>query len=388
MAYLDNNATTVMSPATIKEMVLWCNKGNPSADYASAKSAREMIDVLRKKIQHYAGADYDIIFGSGASEANATMIHNVICMYTKPHILYSAIEHKSIIDCVNKYAEIGLCTAGVVPATRSGHILPDVVSSMLTRNTKLVCVMYANNEIGSINDIKAIGQIVKANGSIFHCDTVQTFGKIPKIPSCVDSFCVSFHKLAGPPGVGCLAIKPGLLQVPLIAGSQNNSQRGGTENTPGLAASLHAVSLCMENRAEKNNNMLILKKIIYDDLVKFGAQSYKQYKKPTSPKPIIIFLTGIEPEYFLPNTILLSVVSTKHNICNAKLKKALATEKIIISVGSACNTSSAKASHVLYSIGADQDIRKGALRISLADATTKDEVKYFTKKFIEVISKL
>lgn len=407
MIYLDNNATTVMPPEVKKEMINWCNVGNPSADYESAAACRKLMEEFRLLIGRLCGMNvccgdprdgkdtsltpqYRILFTSGASESNATVINNIVSSFTKPHIAYSAVEHKSIIDAIDHYTKLGLCTATAIPVTVSGHVTAAAVTAAMQSNTKLVCVMHANNETGAINDIHSIGRIAHKFGAAFHTDAVQTFGKYyvrvaASDPAArndgtplVDSFCVSFHKLGGPTGVGILAIRKGLLQTPLIFGSQNDKLRGGTENMPGIGASYRALMLNNVDRSAKNIKQRNLKIHLCKKLgAMYPVLPYHQYVASTArPRvPTIILISGIKN--YLPGTLMISIVGTARTVCNAKIKKKLAEQKIIISVGSACNTANAKASHVLYALGADADIRAGALRISIGDNNTEREIDLF-----------
>lgn len=416
MIYFDNNATTIMSADTKKAMLFWCNSGNPSSGYASAKDARIMMEKFRVFIGKLCGIEtccadireqltpdarrddnkYKIIFTSGASESNSTILQGVITAYTLardtiPHIVMSAIEHKSLLLCAESYAERGLATLTLVKPTFSGHIRPEDIAAAIKPNTCIVCVMHANNETGAINDIAAISKIAHANDIPFHCDTVQSFGKAPITG--VDSFAISFHKLGGPPGVGALIVKQKLLIgynfPPLIFGTQNDNMRGGTENIPGFGASFAALRSLMQDTG-RNERCFAIKTLIMKMIsAKIPTRKYTQYmdinNKTNSPELEVIYLSD-NSKYYLPNTLLLSVVKkTKPYICNEKLKNYLEKKNIIVSVGSACNTSSKSASHVLYSMGADEYIRKGALRISVGGSATESQAKKFVAEFINAI---
>ena len=360
-------------------------------DSDSATNARARADPNK----------YKIIFTSGASEANCTVLQGIIDAYAEatgnlPHIVMSSIEHKSLLSMTQSYVERGRATATYVQPTPSGHIRPDDIERAITSTTAIVCVMHANNETGAINDIKGIGAVAHKANVPFHCDTVQSFGKTPINPVAenVDSMSISFHKFHGPPGIGALVIKQQLLlgykMSPMIFGTQNEGIRGGTENLPGIGAAFVATKYTMDDRIGKNARTMRLKKYIMTEIsARVPARPYSQYIKDqpggTKPSVEIIFLSG-PTEYYLGNTILLSVVKRKlPAICNIKIKSSLEAAGIVISVGSACNTASAKASHVLYSMGADDLIRAGALRISLGDDTTLEDAKRFIVEFLKVV---
>ncbi len=376
---------------------------------------------------------FRIIITSGASEANAAVITGVVAEAAKglaarlvlPNIVISAVEHKSVIACANGLRDQGRATVTVVPVDLHGVCNPDDVAAAISATTCIVCVMAANNETGAINDIAAIGAVCRARGVHYHCDGVQAFGKFPPKSCCYDSLAVSFHKLHGPPGVGALCVRIGTKMDPLIWGSQNEGLRGGTENVPGIAAAYMGTRLTMSKRSLKNDRMMRLKQyIVFRLSTAFNVASYEQYvgirqhnaaigtNKVTvhnvlpgaaaralvdaglaaplfSPIPIppIMIVTISTMNQCLPGTLLLSVVKeTKPDVCNTKIKESLERAGIIVSIGSACNTADPKASHVLYAIGADEYVRRGCLRISLGDETTRADVDRFLDAFIRIVT--
>ncbi len=416
LVYLDNNATTFMPPDVQAAMIAWCNKGNPSSAHTAAREARHMMTEFRQYLaslcsiisdegpEHTApqsDSAYKIIFTSGASEANCTIIHCITTSFaritgTLPHVIVSAVEHKSIIEMVQTYAAHNLLTATYIKPETSGHISPAAIQDAIGPNTCLVCVMHANNETGAVNNIRAIGAIAHKYNIPFHCDVVQTFGKCPLKPITenVDSFCISFHKMCGPPGVGALIVKQKLLVgyklSPYIFGSQNDGWRGGTENLPGLGAAFAAVRGTMVKREQKNENMAKIKHFIIGEIARrMPARTYMEYlgaREPPQPEVEIVFLSGTKG--YLPNTILLSVVKrSRPPMCNSDLRADLEAKGIIVSIGSACNTASPKASHVLYAMGADELIRRGAIRVTLGDDTTLEKATYFVKEFLLIIQR-
>lgn len=410
MIYLDNNATTIMPTNVLKAMLEWSNRGNPSAGYASAQDARKMMHKFRTYLAKLCSFDindqktpkasqYKVIFVSCASEANATIIRSVVDSFSDisdvpPHLIVSAIEHKSVLEAVKSLETRGKVEVTYVQPTPTGHILPRDVGAAIRPNTCLVCIMHANNETGAINDVAEIGRIAHSKQVPFYTDTAQTFGKFPLNPIAanVDSFCVTFHKLHGPPGVAALIIKQQFLQgyklQPLIFGSQNDHLRGGTENLPGIGAAYEALQLSMDGRSAKNNTISKIKTHIINEIGKqVPTKTYIEYLNTTARAPIeIIWLSG-NNVYYLPGTILLSVIGkSKTKVCNIRMKTELEKRGIIVSIGSACNTSNPKASHVLYAMGADELIRRGTLRISVGDMNTMDDAKNFVREFIQVIN--
>lgn len=413
--YFDNNATTMMPGVVVDEMVRWVNQGNPSADYASAKYSRKMMSSLRRTLAKVANVTpccedvreqeeeqgnatyvptYKIIFTSGGSECNATIVTTIVMSHNMPNIVLSTIEHKSILSAASAAKDRGLCTLTMVPPRIDGHVYAIDIEKAMRNDTRLVCVMQANNETGAINDIQAIYNVVhKWPNVMLYSDTVQTFCKVPtNYSSCADAFSVAFHKIYGPPGVGALFIKMDYVKgwnlQPLIHGSQNSGLRGGTENVIGLGASLVALRFCNEDRREKNRDLLRLKHTLLSELgMRFSVVSYYDYylreTKPKSGIEIVVITAGES----LPGTLMLSVVKyDAPKICNKKIKTALEERGIIVSVGSACNTSSPSASHVMYALGADDLIRAGALRISLGDHNNVAEVYRFIAEFSRLLT--
>jgi len=438
MIYLDANATTFMPDKVVAEMVRWVNKGNPSAGYSSAVKARACMEEFKQKIGALCDfspccaedrdvndndtynraarvdpAKYKVIFTSGASESNCMAINGIINSYTEitggmPHVVASAIEHKSILDMLEDYAQRRKILLTLIPPTPSGHILAASVAAALRPNTALVCVMHANNETGAINDIASIGAIAHSANIPFHTDAVQIFGKYPLRANAmhVDSFTVSFHKLYGPAGCGLLVIKQALLIgykfSPMIYGTQNDGMRGGTENLPAIMASAAAFNYNFARRNIKNKHLEELKTFALVEISKhLPVRHYSEYiagvangnasNSTTSANTNaigknteIILLCGVG-KAFLPNTILMAISVKDIRVCNAKIKHALEARGIIVSVGSACNTASSKASHVLRALGADAVINAGALRISMCDDTTIDDVIAFVTALTEII---
>lgn len=422
MLYLDNNATTIMPPVVIQQITAWMNKGNPSASYKSAQSCRKLMREFREYIAKQCGVTsyelrddntppnytkdqmksvYQFIFTSCASESNNFIIRSVaaayrVCNKRIPHIITSAIEHKSLIVCAAQLAEQGLLELTIINPDSMGFINPDAVSRAIKPNTCLISIMSANNETGAINDIKAIGQIAHKHLVPFHTDCVQTFGKFKLDPlACnVDAWSVSFHKLHGPTGVGLLAIKrafiDGFKLQAEICGTQNCDMRGGTENVMGIAGAFAALKFTWQSRSAKNTNLGRIKKYICDELAQhIPAQTYREYlENPNkyAAMPVYVVFISLPTANYLPNTIFLSFVRNKEPLmCNVNLKKTLESKNIIVSVGSACNTASSKASHVLTAINADMFIKKGALRISMPDNMTKQMADEFVKKMLETL---
>lgn len=438
--YFDNNGTTIPPPIVQKRIMQTLTLGNASSSYHTAKRADAIIEACRSTVRQLCQLtikDYEIIFTSGATESNVTIIYMTTLAYrykmkVKPHVLTSNVEHKSIIETCENLRLLGLIEFNMVKADKYGIIDPKLVEEGIYDNTCLISIMHANNETGAVNDIKSIGEIAHKHQIPFHTDVVQTFGKVPIKPNKVnvDAFSASFHKLYGPIGVGLLVIKKSLLNgyeiKPLMPGSQNGGYRGGTSNTAGIAGSLTAMRWCFKNRAEKNKRLLMLSNTLIDELkktltfVEYGKEHMEvnmqvsetkiKIKKsisesletPEMPddefgilgggrlRPIQLILLGppMGSGYRLPNTVLIAVIkNTGKQFCNIELKTELDKHGFIVSIGSACNTSSSSPSHIMYAIAAAKIVRCGVIRISFGDTNTLEEVRNFAREMLNCIKK-
>ena len=416
--YFDNNGTTLICSKAEKIMMKWLKCYNPSSDFTLANGAKKLLKYAEEYIEDHCHTanKYTIIFTSGATESNCSIIRMIADAYysnffEKPHIVTSLMEHKSIISCLQSLEKMGIVEVTYVIPTIHGVITPTSIKEAIKDNTCLVTIMYANNELGTINDIPAIAKITHttSNGKFkipFHTDAVQLFGKhrIKLLGENkngdmdIDVLSMSFHKLYGPKGIGLLIIKKDLIAQDgfglnaLITGSQQYGLRGGTENIPAIAGGIEALKHTFKNRKEKNKHLLKLKKLMLDLLSKkYKFSDYRDYIDYPNDKDrdkIELVLLG-PPNYekkVLPNTILLSIVKNKgKNFCNVKFKKKLNKNGIAISIGSACLTDDKKSSHVLDSINAPDIIKRGVIRISFSDDNTESEVKRFVKVFNKLL---
>lgn len=399
--YFDNNATTKTCNESTKIMTQWIQScSNPSGSNYLANASKTLIekgnalidDINSLKKQYY------IVFTSGASESNCTLIHMVVDAWARnvktiPHIISSSLEHKSILECLMCLHEDGKIELTLINPNIYGVIDPTAVEESIQKNTALITIMFANNEIGSINPIKRIGEIAHKNNIPFHTDAVQVYGKVKiNIPDFnIDALSMSFHKLYGPQGVGLLIIKKKFVEgyglKGTIAGTQQFGLRGGTENIPGIAGAVSALVKNFEKRQEKNKQLAILREFLIEKLSKkIRLDEYKDVLegKKSTGKAICI-LGPKDTKSVLPSTVLLSILDYDKDFCNVKFKKLLEDNNVIVSIGSACNTKSAKASHVLDAIKAPPIIKRGVLRISFGDENTLAELKTFINIFLKCI---
>jgi len=404
--YLDNNATTMMSANTVREMLRWVNRGNPSASYASARECREMMVDCRAQLLRELGCsserEYGVYFTSGATEANCTILRSVIdarlCASEGPvHIVSSAIEHKSILLLLqsmanhNKRVRISL----VIPGA-DGAVAAETALSAIRPETCLVSIMFANNETGAINPVARIGEGIMAlcraghSGIFFHSDIVQAFGKIPvnMRAAGIDGCSISFHKIHGPPGIGAMVVRRSMINVlglcPIIHGTQNEGFRGGTENILGIGAARAAILEAREERDVVADKQRRLKKHLIDLLrSRAPTRTLEEYLAARRKYELEIVLLSDESSKYLPGTIMLS--AAKHlgpGACNKLIKEALEKAGIIVSVGSACNTSSEQHSHVLQAMRASEAVMDGAIRVSMGRDTTRGDLEKFADVFL------
>lgn len=417
--YLDNNGTTEMTQDVLNEYVKSSKLGNPSSSYAT--EAKNLVgksdDLILNWLNVKNKENYKIIYTSGGTESNNT-IFNILksneLFKTKPHVITTSYEHNSVLECVKKLQQDNIIELTLVDPDMYGIVNPESIVNAIKYNTVLVSVMFINNEIGSVNNIYQICNAVKNvnKNIIFHTDAVQAFGKFSiQMEPEIDAISVSFHKFNGPTGLGALIITNDLLvkikQYPLLFGSQNYGARGGTVNISAIGAGYKALKNTINQRKNKNINLYNMKNYILTQLSKhYNIGDYKDYvNKPDTfavsfnnnsliknekNKYEVVLLGPLNSEQSSPNTLLLSIVKygdLKDHFCNVKLKQDLLNDKVIISIGSACNSSNNKPSHVLHSIKAPYIIRCGVIRISLGDFNSFSEIKKFCNILIANINK-
>lgn len=395
--YLDANATTFMPDIVIQSMIKWINKGNASAQYASALECKELMTNFRNLLLHnHNFNNHTVIFTSGASESNSQIITSTVRSFMVktghlPHVIISAVEHKSILSCCEDLKNDGLCQYTKLDVNTSGHyygmVDPQTLEAAIKPNTCLISIMTANNETGIINDIPALTAVAHRHKIPFHTDCVQSFGKIG-VYNGVDACSISFHKLHGPPGLGCLILRNNFIEgyglKALIAGTQNFGLRGGTENIPAIGASYAAYRYTYLKRIEKNEYLISMMNFLKSLLCKYLDCHYiDEFEAEKHIKNKIFWITNRNGSNVLPNTLLLAVY--KENFCNIKMRDELNKLGIVISIGSACNTASNKASSVVQALNIPRELRSGVIRISFPDDVTKEDIINFMTNFVSLI---
>lgn len=367
-----------------------------------------MIDAARDSILAHCGvnsATHELIFNSGASEGNCYIIRSCVRTLKRrlaergcdsiPHIIVSAIEHNSIMSCVRDLVADGEIEASFVQPSMYGTIAPADVISLIRPTTCLISIMHANNEIPVVNNITAIVNAVNRNKRTrhipVHTDAVQVFGKVRcNIKTLgVQALTASAHKFYGPKSVGILIMSKHLVKgyglTAEIAGSQQSGLRGGTENVAGIAAFEAALKAAFTSRSKKNAKLWALRQRLLERLADVYTMapytSYTGVNGENGHEDLELVSLGprmSEAQYILRNTLLLAICKNRGKpFCNVDLVKYLDKRGISVAVGSACNTHSQHASHVLDAIGAPDVVKRGVIRISFGDHNTMGEINRF-----------
>ena len=375
VSYADNAATTKMSDAAIETMtkVIRENYGNPSSLYAFGQEAKEVLEQAREDIAKIIGAEArEIIFTSGGSEAdNQALISaaKIGAMKGKKHIISSAFEHHAVLHTLKKLEKEGF-EVTLLDVHENGIIKPEEVAAAIREDTILVTIMYANNEIGTIEDIKGIGAVCREKGVIFHTDAVQAVGHLPinVQEQNIDMLSASAHKFHGPKGVGFLYVKKGIKVSNLIeGGAQEKGKRAGTENVPGIAAMATALAESVNNIEKNTARLTAVRDRIIKGLKEIPHSAINGDETSRLPGNINFCFEGIEGESLL---LLLD------------------DKGIAASSGSACTSGSLDPSHVLLAIGRVHDVAHGSLRLSIGEDITDDEAEYIIKSVKEVVEYL
>ncbi len=374
MVYLDNNATTPLDPAVAEKMSEFLKEhfGNPSSLYPIGREVKDIINEAREIIAKALGASRsEIVFTGSGTEADNFAIRGVLNAFPeKNEMITSAIEHPAVIQTANFLEQKGV-KVSYVPVDEHGMIDLEFLKEAITPQTALISIMFANNELGTIQPIETVSKIAKEKGVLIHTDAVQSFGKIDVDVNAlgVDLLSISAHKIYGPKGVGALYIRKGTKISPLIyGGHQEREMRAGTENTIGIVGFGEAVRVIKERgykdkkRIEKLSKSL--KRGVEEKIpkVKFNGHEKKRIKGTLN----FSFL-GLEAE-----AILL----------------ALATKEIYVSTGSACSEGAEEESHVLSAIGLRPEIARSSIRMSLGRFNTEEDIDIVLSELPEIVEKL
>ncbi|MCD6204173.1 MAG: cysteine desulfurase NifS [Candidatus Marinimicrobia bacterium] len=373
--YLDHAATCPTDPKVVEAMLPYFSDhyGNPSSIYSLSRTTRNAIENARTILASAIGADpKEIVFTSGGSESDNFAIKGIAHALKDKgnHIITSQIEHHAVLYTC-KFLEKNGYDITYVPVDEHGTIKLDELKKAIRPDTILITVMHANNEIGTIQPIRQIGEIAKKHGIKFHTDAVQTFGHIPVNANDlnVDLLSISAHKFYGPKGVGALYIRKGTKITPQIhGGDQERRRRASTENVPGIVGLGKAVEIATESMADEADRQTKLRNdFIKAILEKIPDSRLNGHPVNRLPNNINISFEGIEGESILLNLDMYGIAA---------------------STGSACSSSSLEPSHVLLSIGLTHELAHGSVRFSLGKHTTREELDRVVDILPGIIQKL
>lgn len=375
MIYVDNSATSPVKEEVFNAMVpYFMNEfGNPSTLYGLGRSAKKAVDKARENVAKLINADVDeIIFTSGGTESDNMAIKGIAFKNENKgkHIITTVIEHPAVKNTC-EYLEAKGFKVTYLPVKENGIIDLTDLKEAICEETILVSIMHANNEIGTIQPIEEIGKIAKDNNIIFHCDAVQSVGKIPVDvkKANIDLLSISSHKIYGPKGIGAIFIKKGVKLDTLIhGGGQEKGIRSGTENVPGIVGLGKAAEIARENLDVNIQKLSLIRNTIIDKVLERIPESY---------------LNG-DKENRLPNNINFRFAAIE----GEGLILRLDAKGINAATGSACSSKKLKASYVLSALGlADEEIH-GSLRLSLGIENTLKDVDFIVDTLDEVVSGL
>ena len=373
--YADNAATTKMSQTALSAM-LPCfteNYGNPSSLHEVGQAAAETLTAARAQVAAALGAaPGEITFTSGGSEADNQALRSAAVLGAakgKKHLISTAIEHHAVLHTLKALEKEGF-EVTLLPVDEKGRVTPEEVAAALRPDTALVSVMYANNEIGTVEPIREIGALCRQAGVLFHTDAVQAVGHLPVdvVRDNIDLLSLSGHKFHGPKGVGALYARKGIRLTSLIeGGAQERGKRAGTENIPGIAGMAAALSEAVKNLPETTARLLPLRERLIAGLSGIPHSVLNGDPVHRLPSNVHFCFEGVEGESLL---LLLS------------------DRGVYASSGSACTSGSLDPSHVLLAIGRPHEIAHGSLRLSLSEDITAAEVDYIIKSVSEVVAYL
>ncbi len=373
--YLDNAATTKTKPEVVEAMLPYFTEkfGNPSSVYGFASQNKEAVTEAREQIAKALNAStQDVYFTAGGSEADNWALKAAMEAYKDKgnHLITTKIEHHAILHTC-EYLEKQGCEVTYLDVDENGVVDLEQLRRSIKPTTVLISIMYANNEIGTIQPIREIGQIAKEHGVLFHTDAVQAFGQLPIDVAAehIDMLSASGHKLNGPKGIGFLYIKKGLKLRSLIhGGGQERKRRAGTENVPGIVGFGKAVELAvagMEDKIKKETELrdyMITRVLAEIPYVRLNG--HRSLRLPNNANFSFQFIEGES---------LLIMLDMK-GIC--------------ASSGSACTSGSLDPSHVLLAIGLPHEIAHGSLRLTLSEETTKEEIDFTIEQLKAIVANL
>lgn len=373
--YADNAATTAVSKSVLEKMLPFFieNYGNASSLYSLGSAAKEAVEAARQQVADAIGCTArEIYFTAGGSESDNWAIKGYakrMLKNGKNHIISTKFEHHAVLHTLEELQKDGF-EVTLLDVHSDGLVRVEELKAALRDTTGLVTVMYANNEIGTIQPIGEIGKICREKGIIFHTDAVQAVGNLPidVKTECIDMLSMSAHKFHGPKGVGALYIRRGLYFPNLInGGGQEGGKRAGTENTAGIVGMGQAITEAVANMQARNEKCKQISDYIIDNCLKIERSRLNGDRDKRLAGNVNMCFEGIEGESLL---------------------LMLDAKGICASSGSACTSGSLDPSHVLLSIGLKHEVAHGSLRLSFSDDNTIEDAKYICEVIPPIVERL
>ena len=373
--YADHAATTPLDPRVLEAMLPYLREqyGNPSGVYSVARAARRAVETAREQAAQALGAQVrEIFFTGGGTESDNWALAGCMELLRaegKRHLITTNIEHPAVLETCRWLEQHGVSVTRL-PADEDGYVTAGQVAAAIREDTGLVSVMYANNEIGTIQPVAEIGAACRERGVLFHTDAVQAAGNVEidlaSLP--VDLLSLSGHKLYGPKGVGLLFVRDGLRPAPFLhGGEQERGRRAGTENVAGIVGLGRALELAAEDIPGRIAAVEPLRDLLLERLAEIPATRINGGLRPRLCGNCNASFAGVEGE-----TLLLS----------------LDLKGICASSGSACTTGAPEASHVLQAIGLPPELARGSLRLTLSEHNTREEVEIIARTVAETVEHL
>lgn len=372
--YMDHAATTYAAPEVVEAMLPYFSEkfGNPSSVYGIGQENKAAVEEARAKVAAAINAEpNEIYFTAGGTESDNWVLKGVAFANIRKgkHIITTAVEHHAILHAAEWLQSQGF-EVTYLPVDQYGMVSPADVEKAIRPDTILISVMYANNEVGTIQPIAEIGAIARAHGIYFHTDAVQAVGHIPIDVKAehIDMLSLSGHKFYGPKGIGVLYIRRGVrIQNLLHGGAQESRHRAGTENVAGIVGLGAAIERAVAAMPEESARLTAMRDHMIRELLKIPASHLNGHPTQRLPNNVNITFEYIEGEGIL---LLLNMFG------------------ICASTGSACNSASLEPSHVLTAMGVPHEIAHGSVRLTLGERNTEEDVSYVLEKLPEVVGKL
>ena len=360
MIYLDHGATTAVLPEVVEAMTPYFMEyyGNPSGHYEYGETSKKAIEQVRRTIADSLGAQpEEIYFTAGGTESDNWALHGMADLHPGGHIITTQIEHHAILHTCEYLEKKGMRVT-YLPVDEKGMISLDQLEDAICEETCMISVMFANNEIGTIQPIKEIGEIAKEHDIIFHTDAVQAYGHVPiNVDEYhIDMLSASGHKINGPKGIGIMYLRNSVKIGPFIhGGAQERNRRAGTHNVPGIVGFGKATEIAKETMAERSAYETKLRDRLIEGLTAIPNSRLNGHRTNRLPNNVNVGFEFIEGESML-------ILLDQKGICGSS--------------GSACTSGSLDPSHVLLAIGLPHEKAHGSLRLTLSEETTEEDVDF------------